>query len=42
MRNMITECREQLERYHEKNLAKQDYFASKQHDLLDRAIKEVG
>lgn len=42
MNNMLTECREQLENYQHKNQANKIYFASKQHDLLERAIKEVG
>ena len=42
MDNMIAECREKLESCHEKNQANQIYFASRQHDLLDRAKKEAG
>jgi argininosuccinate lyase len=42
MNNMIAECRERLESCHEKNQANKIYFASKQHDLLERANKEVG
>jgi argininosuccinate lyase len=42
MNNMITECSEQLENYQDKNQANKIYFVSKQHDLLERAIKEVG
>jgi argininosuccinate lyase len=42
MDNMIAECRETLERCHEKNQANKIYFASRQHELLERAKKEVG
>jgi argininosuccinate lyase len=42
MNNMIAECREKLENHHKKNQANQIYFASRQHDLLERAKNEVG
>jgi argininosuccinate lyase len=42
MDNMIAECRETLERCDEKNQANKIYFASRQHELLERAKKEVG
>jgi argininosuccinate lyase len=42
MNNMIAECREKLESCHKKNQANLIYFASRQHDLLERAKKEVG
>jgi argininosuccinate lyase len=42
MDNMIAECQEKLANHHEKNQANQDYFSSKQHYLLERAMKEIG
>jgi len=42
MDDMIAECREKLNDFHEKNQAEKTYFATKQHDLLERAKKEVG
>jgi argininosuccinate lyase len=42
MDNMIAECRERLESCQNKNQAHKIYFASRQHDLLERAKKEVG
>ncbi len=42
MDNMIAECREKLDDFHEKNQTSIIYFASRQHDLLERAKKEVG
>ena len=41
MNNMIAECRERLESYQEKNQSNKVYFAARQHDLLERAMKEV-
>ena len=42
MDNMIAECREKLESCHKKNQANKIYFASREHDLLERAKNEVG
>jgi argininosuccinate lyase len=42
MNTMIAECREQLAKHHEKNQANKIYFAAKQRDLLERAIKAIG
>lgn len=42
MNNMISECHEKLENYHENNQANKIYFATKQLDLLERAKKEIG
>jgi argininosuccinate lyase len=42
MDDMIAECREKLNDFHEKNQAENTCFATKQHDLLERAKKEVG
>jgi len=42
MDDMIAECRKRLESCQNKNKANKIYFASRQHDLLERAKKEVG
>ncbi|MGZ8184357.1 MAG: 2-phosphosulfolactate phosphatase XcbC [Methylobacter sp.] len=42
MNTMIAECREQLAKHHQKNQANKIYFAAKQRDLLERAIKAIG
>ena len=42
MDNMIAECHEKLESCHANNQANKIYFASRQHDLLERAKKEAG
>jgi argininosuccinate lyase len=41
MNSMIAECREQLAKHHQKNQTNKIYFAAKQRDLLERAIKAV-
>lgn len=42
MDSMIAECREQLAKYHEKSQVNKIHFESRQQDLLERAIKEIG
>ena len=42
MNTMINECRDQLAKHHQKNQANKIYFAAKQRDLLERAIKAIG
>jgi argininosuccinate lyase len=42
MSTMIAECRELLAKHHQKNQANKVYFAAKQRDLLERAIKAIG
>jgi len=42
MNTMISECREQLAKHHQKNQANKIFFAAKQRNLLERAIKAIG
>jgi argininosuccinate lyase len=42
MNTMINECREQLAKHHQKNQGNKVYFAVKQRDLLERAMKAIG
>lgn len=42
MNNMIAECNRRLANCRAKNQADKVYFAGKQHDLLERAKKEIG